>query len=61
MGPGVPPPPQRGNTEEEKPGQPALCMFQVTLGMSTIAQSKCCNYVSSGTALRTVTQEAASE
>lgn len=32
---GAPPPPQRLNTEEEKPGQLALCMFQVTLDMST--------------------------
>ena len=32
--PGAPPPPQRPNTEEEKPGQLALCMFQVTLDMS---------------------------
>ena len=32
---GAPPPPQRLNTEEEKPRQLSLYMFQVTLDMST--------------------------
>lgn len=32
---GALPPPRRLNTEEEKPGQLTLYMFQVTLDMST--------------------------